>query len=190
MSKYASYFEIHSRLAGQKKIAIVKSDCLPDFIKALTSDPDVDMHTKAFIFTALSGGLRVNEALTLTNKDFVMDEDGNMYAEVRVLKKRGNKNIKRTVRLHPDSVPLIQELLKTNAGKLFKHTERTYLNKVKAIIGLKEVCNHSLRHSLISYLLFEKDLNHLKAAKLIKIGVKSIEHYSHLNERRVLKSIF
>jgi integrase len=185
--EYAKYFELYSRLNGVKKIAVLRTECLSEFIQAVVQDPDIDREYKTFLLAALSGGLRVNEALALTKSSFV-EQAGDLFVTVRVLKKR--KEEERLVKIHPEAVATVRQWLSTVIGKPFKFSYRTTLRRIKDLVGLEEICNHSLRHSLISFLLFEKNLTHIKAAKLIHIGLDSMLHYSHLNERKVWKEIF
>lgn len=185
--EYAKYFELYNRLNGVKKIAVLKTELLQEFIKKVVADTSIDMEYKAFLLVTLSGGLRVNEALALTKEDF-LDQGDELYVTVKVLKKR--KEEERLVKVHPDAVSTVRLWLSTVVGKPFKLSYRTTLRRIQDLVGLEEICNHSLRHTLISFLLFERNLTHIKAAKLIHIGLDSMMHYSHLNERKVWKEIF
>lgn len=184
---YAQFFEKHSRLNGTNQIAVLKTECMDAFIEAVVADAAIDREYKALMLTSLSGGLRINEALALCKADFTV-QDGQLYVTIKVLKKR--KAEQRLVKVHPKAAPTVQAWLSTVVGKPFKKSSRTALRRIKDLIGLSEICNHSLRHSLISYLLFEKNLTHIKAAKLIHIGLESMLHYSHLNERKAWAEVF
>jgi len=184
---YAEYFEIHSRLNGKKKIAVLKTEHLFDFIRDVVADTELEREYKVFVLVSLSGGLRVSEALALRKSDFLY-QDGILYFNSKVLKKQ--KREERLVKVHPEAQAIAGSWLETCVGKLFKFSSSTALRRIKALTGLEQICTHSLRHSLISYLLFERNLTHIKAAKLIHIGLDSMMHYSHLNERKVWKEVF
>lgn len=184
---YGRFFELYNRLNGTKKIAVLKTDKLQEFISELVADTKLDRHYKIFLLISLSGGLRVTEALSLSKNDFSF-QDGDIYVRVNVLKKQ--KEEERLIKVHPLAVRIVTEWLSGVVGKLFKFSARSTLRWIKELTGLQEICNHSLRHSLISFLLFERNLTHIKAAKLIHIGLDSMMHYSHLNERKVWKEVF
>lgn len=184
---YTHYFELYSRLNGEKKIAVLRTELLQEFIKEVVADQAIDQEYRSFLLVSLSGGLRVNEGLALTKASFADQADG-LYVTVKVLKKR--KEEERLIKIHPEAVPTLRLWLSTVVGAPFKFSESTALRRIKALVGLQEICNHSLRHSLISYLLFERNLTHIKAAKLIHIGLDSMMHYSHLNERKAWKEVF
>lgn len=185
--RYAGYFEIYNRLNGANKIAVLKTELMEQFVEAVVADSAIDREYKTLLLTSLSGGLRISEALALKKTDF-QEQDGQLYVTVRVLKKR--KKEERLVKIHPKAVPIVQSWLATVVGKPFKRSSRTALRRIKELVGMEEICNHSLRHSLISYLLFEKNLTHIKAAKLIHIGLESMLHYSHLNEKKAWAEVY
>lgn len=184
---YKRFFEIHSRLNGAKKIAVLRTELMDEFVDAIVSDTSIDTEYKTLLLTSLSGGLRISEALALKKTDFVT-LDGELYANIKVLKKQ--KKEERLIKIHPKARPLLQARLSTVIGKPFKLSGRTALRRIQNLVGLPEICNHSLRHSLISFLLFERNMTHMKAAKLIHIGIASMLHYSHLNERKAWAEVF
>ena len=148
---------------------------------------EVDPSFKALTIISLSGGLRITERLKLKKKDF-LEEDGILYIRVQVLKKKRDE--KRWARIHPVATPFIKDYIKHLIGAIVKMSQPTAYRKTRRYFKFDGVCNHSLRHSNISYMLFEEDMNHLKLSKLLHIDVNTIAHYAHLNERKTLKAIF
>lgn len=184
---YSQYLELHNRLAGKKKISIIKSECVGACIEQLVSDENIDRKYRAIIIVALSGGLRINEALSLTRSSFEFDQStGELYAAVNVLKKRRDEQ--RIIKIHPSATQFIRNYL-SEVLRPFDSNERTMLRVIKRIFECESICNHSLRHSLIS-LLLDKNLSHLKISKLIHVNVKAIEFYSHINYKKVLGEVF
>ena len=183
---YSQFFEYHDRLASQKQLGLVKSDLLPPFITTLLNDPAMERSYKALVLTCLSGGLRISEALALTKEDFTI-ENGNLFLRSNVLKKRHKE--KRWCRIHPLAQEFILSYITPIVGKIFKTSQSTAFRHTRLHFG-PHVCNHSLRHSNISYLLFEENITHMKVAKLLHIGIHTIEHYAHLNEKRTLTELF
>lgn len=186
MSKYENFFIKSKRLTSEKPLALIDGDKLEQFFGALLSDPEIDSDLKLFIFLAASGGLRVTEALALTKEDFQI-QDGILYFELKVLKKR--KEETRYARVHPLVQKYVQAEIKSKVGKLIKKNPSTLYRALRCHFPVG-ICNHSLRHSLISYLLFSKDYTALKVAKLMSIGNKTVEHYAHLDQRKALREVF
>ncbi|MFZ4404039.1 MAG: tyrosine-type recombinase/integrase [Pseudobdellovibrionaceae bacterium] len=184
---YRRFFESHDRLASQKQIGLIKSDLMNEFVSAFVDDHSIETKFKALVLISLSGGLRVSEAFKLKKEDF-LSEDGVLYIRVSVLKKKRRE--KRWARIHPLALEFIQNYISTIVGPVVRMSQPTAYRKTKKYFGVAGVCNHSLRHSNISYMLFEENMNHIKLAKLLHINVNTIEHYSHLNEKRTLKSVF
>lgn len=77
------------------------------------------------------------------------------------------------------------EYVESKVGKLVKRSQSTLYRQYKAFLG-GAACTHSLRHSMLSYLLFERGLAREKVAKLVHVSSKIIDVYAHLNERKVL----
>ncbi len=184
---YSNYFITAPRYAGRKPIALVKGDLFTDFISELTRDASLDKEYKAFIICAISGGLRVEEALGLSKKSFDVQDD-TLYFKTRVLKKR--KDDSRWCRVHPSGQGLVSEVLRDKVGKLFDWTQGTALLRSKRIFNVEGICNHSFRHSAVSYYLFNENLSMEKTAKLIHVSTKIVDVYAHLDERNVLSKMF
>ncbi|MFV8249886.1 tyrosine-type recombinase/integrase [Bdellovibrio bacteriovorus] len=186
MSRYAQFFIRSKRLTSQKPLALIDGAKLESFFSELLADNTISTELKLFVFVAASGGLRVTEALSLSKEDF-FEQDGCLFFTSKVLKKR--KEETRFARVHPSVAEWVKENIKLKVGCLIKKNSSTLYRNLRRLFP-PGICNHSLRHSLVSYLLFEKDMSNMKVAKLINIGVKTVEHYAHLDQRKTLKGIF
>lgn len=184
---YTSYFLQSPRYSGRKAIALVKGDLFSPFIQALASDSSLDKEYRAFIICAISGGLRVEEALSLSKVSFEVQDDA-LYFRTQVLKKRRSDS--RWCRVHPEGQALVQEVLRDKVGPLFSWTQGTALLRAKRTFKLEGICNHSFRHSAVSYYLFTENLSREATAKLVHISSKIVDVYAHLDERNVLSKMF
>lgn len=184
---YVKFFEIHDRLSSQKQIAIVRSEAMREFIDTLASDSEIEPKFKALVVVALSGGLRINEALALVKEDFII-RDEILFVRVGVLKRRRLEW--RWIRIHPQAQEFIKNYISNKIGKVFKMSQPTAYRKMQKHFPVKGICCHSLRHSAVSYLLFEEGLDPVKTAKLLHMSLDIIANYSHLNEQRTLLGIF
>lgn len=187
-SKYAKYFTLEKRVNSTKKIAMLRSELLDDFFKEFIADAQIDRGIKAVIITSISGGLRVTEALSLNKTDFYK-EDGFLYAESEVLKKK-DKNEERLIMIHPAAQAFMEDYLDNKVGKLFDYTRDGMLKAVKRIFDIPGICNHSWRHTMISYFLFAVNFSREKTAKLMHVSIGIIDRYAHLNEKKTLKEAF
>lgn len=189
MIDYSKFFRVTKRLAGEKEIAIVRGEMVPELIKTLINDQEIDDRVyKAFFIICLSGGLRVTEGLDLKKGDFIEDE-GDLYANVSVLKKRSKKET-RYIKIHPEGKGFVKEVLRTKIGQPFHWNRTTALRKIQRYFKVPGICNHTLRHSMISYYLFEEGLSREVTAKLVHVTQKMIDNYAHLDERKVLANVF
>lgn len=101
--------------------------------------------------------MRITETLSLEKFSFEVD-CLDLFAEVKVLKKRDKEEF-RAIRIHPIAVEFIKTFLESRlSGKVFRFSKRAAQRAVKSIFGIEELSTHSMRHSAVSYLLFEKDL--------------------------------
>ena len=169
-------------------MALVRSSSFADFVKTLASDELLDAEYRAFVICSISGGLRVSEALDLTKESFLEDPSGALYFKTKVLKKR--KADTRWARVHPAGETLVKQVLANKIGKLFNWTAGTAFVRAKKFFKIDGLCNHSFRHSAVSYFLFEERLTSEQAAKLIHINSKIIDTYAHLDERATLAKCF
>jgi len=185
--QYSQFFETCDRLASKKSIALVKGALLPAFIEAVVSDKAMDNEFRALVLISLSGGLRISEALALTRENFEKQENC-LYLRAKVLKRR--KNEQRWARIHPQASDFVENYIRDKVGAVVKLSQPTAYRRMQRHFQVEGVCNHSLRHSNISYLLFEQNMTHIKAAKLLHVHTKTIEHYAHLDERRALKQLW
>jgi integrase len=183
---YEKFIQNFPRNHGKKPISIVRSECFDDFIKELVFDNSIKNTFRALIIACLSGGLRISEALSLEKESF-FEEDGYLFFRVKVLKKRRDES--RLVRVHPIAQSFMKSYLSSKVGKPFEITPQASCRKLKAIFGA-DFCNHSLRHSYISYLLFQENLFHMNVSKIMHVSVTTLSHYAHLDESRVLKLLY
>lgn len=186
--KYKDFFTTVRRLNSKQKISIVKGDKFLEFIKAIISDDDIKREWKAFVITCLCGGLRVSEGISITKKDFY-EEDGNLFCDVKVLKKR-DEEIERTIMIHPEAADFIRSFIKDKIGEIFSFTRDGALRMVKRYFGVDSICTHSFRHSAISFYIGEAGLSREETSQLVEVTNKIIDTYLHLNKKRILKKAF
>lgn len=184
MNKYAEFFLESKRLEGKKVISLVKSHRYEEFIRTLVADDSIKSEYKVFLICCISAGLRVSEGLSLTKENF-LEDNNKLFFRVKVLKGK-NKEDTRWCMVDPDATILVKKVLASKIGKLFDWTPVTCLRRAKALFGLNSVCNHSLRHSAVSYYLFEKRMSSEETAKLVHINPYIINYYAHLDERATL----
>ena len=146
---YSSFFLTQPRLSRQSDIAIVRGEQFEPFIQAVIGDDNINAEYKAFLITCLCGGLRVSEGLSLKKKSFQVDGEC-LFAKVKVLKKRGQAE-SRMIRIHPAAVAFVQSVVESKIGPLFSWHRTTCLRKIQSYLNVQGVCNHSLRHSAVSY---------------------------------------
>ena len=87
--KYKEYFFYSRRLNSTKRDSeypVLKYKQLDSFFKTLSEDKQINKEAKTLIALALSGGMRVSEALSLKKENF-FEEDGQLIGKVKVLKK-------------------------------------------------------------------------------------------------------
>lgn len=161
---------------------------MDDLVRTLVSDDAESREYRLFVLTCLSGGLRVEEGHSIDKKTHFFEEDGHLFAEVQVLKKRKNEEW-RYIMLHPGATDFARQVLADKVGPLFGWTSRTSLTRIKALFDVEGICNHSLRHSLFTYLLFEKQMTREEVSKLVHVSSKIVDVYAHLDEKRTLKRI-
>jgi len=183
MNRYEEFFLESKRLNGTKVISLVRYDRFEDFIKMLAGDSSIKEEYRVFLVCCISAGLRVSEGLSLTKESFKEDPRGLSF-QVKVLKKR--KVDTRWCVIDPAAVALVRKVLAEKMGKLFDWTPTTCLRRAKALFDLPGICNHILRHSAVSYYLFEKSFSTEMVGKIIHINSKVVDTYAHLDERAVL----
>lgn len=186
MNRYEEFFLESKRLVGKKPIRLVKSHRYEDFIRTLVVDTSVKEEYRVYLICAISAGLRVSEGLSITKESFKEDERG-LFFQVKVLKKR--KVDTRWCMIDPAAVSLVKKVLNEKIGKLFDWTTMTCLRRAKALFDLPGICNHSFRHSAVSYYLFEKNLSSEIVGKIIHINPYIVNYYAHLDERAFLSNM-
>lgn len=178
------------RLTGERKpILVVDPSKFEEFIKAIATTTEIDEPYRTLLATLVTGGLRVTEGLTLRKKDF-FTENGLLYFKSNVLKK-GSK-LKRTCLVHPAIQNLVQKKLDQikHHDLLFPYHRKTVWRIVKQVFG-DDACPHSVaRHSYISWLIHEKKVPALEAARVVELKVSTIEAYNHPNVKARLNNLY
>ncbi|MEK2647404.1 site-specific integrase [Bdellovibrio sp. BCCA] len=185
--KYSGFFTLVNRLNSDKKISILIGEKFEEFMKMWIAESTLDRQFRVLIVVMICGGLRISEALLLTKKDF-FTEDGHLFAESDVLKKRRKDG--RMILIHPIAQQFVLDYINSKVGPLFDYTRDGIFKKLKRTFNIIGICNHSWRHSMISYYLFVAELSREKIAKIMHISVKIIDHYAHLDEKRTLKNVW
>lgn len=186
-NKYAKFFLTSKRLSSsQKKLALVRGEHFEQFILTLINDQSVTEELRCLFVTALCGGLRINEALSLKASDFNYDS-GELYSEVKVLKKRREDT--RTILIPSYASDFIFNFVKKSLDiKLFNISVRTAQREVIEIFNVPGICCHSMRHSAVSFFLDKLSVQ--ETAKLCHVNVAIIDKYYHIDERRTLAKVF
>ena len=190
MPDLKDYLIESTRLTGERRpITVIDPHRFNDFIQDIPKDDNLSKEYKALLSTLITGGLRISEGLALRKKDFFTDK-GKLYFKSNVLKK-GSK-LKRTCLVHPTLKPLIEaRLSKLRAyDLLFEMTRQSVWQNFKELFG-EHACPHSIaRHSYISWLLHEKKISPLEAARVVEVKVTTIESYNHPNVKATLNNLF
>jgi len=186
--KYARFFYRSKRATGRSNIAILKSGMLDEFIEEILKDDEIDIQLRHICAISLSGGMRVSEALSLRKNDIFVDEFGEIYFSVKVLKKKDFTE--RAIRVHPSIVPYLMAYIQHKRGfeRIFTITRQTVGRSLKAIC--EGLTPHSLRHSHVSYLLNETSLKTEQIGKLIKFSNSMVDRYAHVDQLAILRGIF
>lgn len=175
---YTPFFRTQPRLTRKSNIAVVRGEWFEPFIRAVLADEAIDSEYKAFLIVCLCGGLRVSEGLSLSKKSFEVDGEA-LYARVPVLKKRGKEE--RLICIHPDAAGFVRSVVTSKIGPLFHWHRTTCLRKIQAYLAVDGICNHSLRHSAVSYFLFQARLSREETAKRVHLSAKIVDVYAHLD---------
>jgi len=184
---YSKFFMQAPRLNSKKTIALLRGEMFAEFIDTIAKDESLDLEYRAFLICAVSAGLRVEEALSLTRESFEVDGEVLQF-KVKVLKKRREET--RWCFVHPMGKAVVERVLKEKIGKLFNWTQCTALNRAKKFFPVEGICSHSWRHSAVSYFLFHENFSIAETAKFIHVTTDIIDHYSHLDERKLFKKMF
>lgn len=188
-----------------KKIAIVDYHFFDEFLTELRDAPDVLLRRKAIIALSLSGGLRITEALEMQRSD--IDLSTNMF-KITVLKKhRDSRPIIRDCKLMPIAAEIVKAYLEKYPSKNYEYifaikdpkgeksektkkvSRQSAYNWVRKLLG-PGACNHSFRHSHISYLLHEKKLPHALVEAIMKVEPHVIHIYNQINAVRELGKLW
>lgn len=188
--RYRDFVEIQNRVKSSEGrfVSLIRFDRFESFITAVIEDKNIGREEKALILITLSTGHRISEVLSLQRVSF-LEEAGKLYVYSKVLKKR--KRVERKSIIHPAAQGFVLDYIRQFQAfsKVFTISRHNALYAVK--IGLGEAFDvHSFRHSLISYLLFKKKLTVDQVAELMKISVRVVKIYAHLNASDLLDDLF
>jgi len=187
--EYSQFF-IQTQRFGGGDISIIDPRQFTSFLKAVAEDQDLCDELKIFLFVSLSGALRVTECLELQACSFQKKANGNYAVTSKVLKKR--EKATRSITLHPVCNDYIDTILLNKRHfehvlseripgvglrRFTRHDIRYRLDKA---FGVDHLCPHSLRHSLISYLV-HVGKTELYIATLLKLSANVVKRYSHLD---------
>lgn len=179
-----------TRLTGERRpITVVDPQKFDAFIKAIPQSNEMVKTYKVLLACLITGGLRVSEGLKLRKWDF-FEEGGQLYFRSVVLKK-GSK-LKRICLVHPALRPLVEARLEKLRAYdlLFNVTRQAVWQKFKSVFGA-DACPHSIaRHSYISWLLHEKKISPLEAARVVEVKVTTVESYNHPNVKATLNNLY
>lgn len=189
MTNFSEFLIRSTRISGQRReITVIDPQNFEGFIKKL-SESELSDEKKVLIGILVTGGLRVSEGLSLKKSDF-MEEEGNLFFRSKVLKK--SSKMRRMVLVHP----ALQNLVRDRISKIRQYdrvlnlSRKTVYNIFRRIFG-KSACPHSIaRHSYISWLVHEKKITSLEAARIMEIKVSTVESYNHPNVKKSLQRLF
>ncbi len=99
----------------------------------------------------------------------------------------------REAKLHPVAVDILREYFHnfriSGFSRCFPYTRNTALLHMKQIFG-RQSCVHALRHSHISWLVNVKKLPISMVADLLKMDVKVVSAYSHVDAKHELTKLY
>jgi len=169
-------------------ITIIDPNHLNDFFN-LIDELNFTLEIKCFLATALSGGGRVSEVLSLRPSDINFKTN---EAKIKVLKKREsriskftNKKLKinkvyRDFPLHPVAVKYLKKLCSKYFQRIFTLDRFQIWRELKKVLG-QNFCPHSLRHSHISERLHKRNQPVAKVAAVMEIDNTTVYAYNHVN---------
>ena len=188
------------KTGSRKKTSIIAPHLFKEFFTRLKSEP-IDNEIKTILAIAISGGMRITEALSIRRCDIDL-ADG--FVKVKVLKKRGFYKAKdgRTKPASPvyrDAL-LIDEALEIsrdyltkcgarNYEKIFGVTRSTIHRHIKKIFGADASAHSISRHSFISHLFFEKEQSNDEIQNIMELSRRYVDTYNHMDVKRHLKKI-
>jgi len=186
--QYRPFFKVHSRVSSKRHVAVIEPSRYEEFLEVLSKDPAVPQNIKILFFLIVSAGLRITEALSLRRSSFEI-EDGELYFYNKVLKKRDV--IERKSIVHPAVASQVKEhLLKFRQfDKIFSIDRHQALYQIKKAFG-EALDLHALRHSHISYLIFEKGFSAEEVEALISLNRDTVAFYAHKDPSQMLKELY
>lgn len=200
---------LHSqRISGTRKpITIINPNYYHEFFIWL-KESHLRLPFKAFIALCLSGGLRVNEALSVRRRDLNL-EDG--FFKVKVLKKRKTvkrhrvvdgvdeiyhleaNQVHRDAKLHPIAIEILKEYLEFHQirtyDRLFPFKRNAVYKFVKIHFG-KHSCIHMFRHSHISWMLHVEKVADATISRMLEVSRTVISSYNHVDTKAELNRLY
>jgi integrase len=182
---YRGFFQIHNRIKSERHVAVIDPARYEKFLRHLSEDNEA---REVLFYLIVSAGLRITEALNLQRSAFEVDGE-NLFFFNKVLKKRGF--VERKSIVHPAiAVQVKAYLLRFRQfDKLFTIDRHQALYQIKKVFG-PTIDLHALRHSHISYLIFEKQFSSEEVSNLIKLNLDTVALYTHKDSTEVLKALY
>lgn len=176
-------FQMKSVKATSRKgteITIIDPTKIDEFLSALQNDESISLEIKALVAMGLSTGGRIEELLAIKKSDISDD-----YVNLLVLKKR--LDARREAKIHPVAKALVEQIVRRGDQYLFRLDRKQAWYQLKKHFGM---CNHSLRHTHISYLV-EQGVHQMKIMKIMNLSnTNVVAAYSHCNVRRELDDVW
>ncbi len=185
VTRYREFLiNVQRNSAQHSLITIIDSPKLSQFVKFVCADSQIDVPTRILTAIIAGAGLRISEVLELTVDD--LNYKGTYY-EFRplVLKQvpvgKGNR-LYRTCQTPDCLTPLLTEYLKSlkPGARLFPFTRQATWHKFRNAFG-GSMCNHSFRHSYISY-LHHKGEDVLSIQDIMKVSQHVVPAYAHITD--------
>lgn len=167
-------------------------------METVASDTDMQPELLLFLVLSCSGALRVTECLQLRKSDFVLQPEGDFFITVNVLKKK--VKTKREIAVPDYFTPYIQAALlnkrtfdyifieRLSAGKTRKYTRHDIRYRLDTFFGVENLCLHSMRHSMISFLVHNKETA-IAISSLLKVSMRIVNNYAHTRGGTKLRDI-
>lgn len=187
------FIQSQRRSGTHRPIQVINPEYYNEFFERLKNEVSVPLYFKAFITFALSGGLRVSEALSVRVCE-VNTKTGSY--QVTVLKKRVGEGhqVKREVELHPIAMELFIKYLKaTPELKYFSFAfdfSRDHAGRMIRKLFGAHACPHSIcRHSHISW-LHAQGMSPSTISRIVEIDINTTQAYNHVDRRAIMRRAY
>ncbi len=194
--RYKDFFyeSVRATSSKGKKVCVVKDSKLSAFLDTLIQDEEIDEIFRLLYSVIYCSGARISESLSLKKKDFVL-EDGFYTAKMKVLKKKKDFDTERYITIDPSINPLLERIFKRLKPQefIFKNKDGRISRNLCYRCIRKDLGDdldlHSLRHSNVS-LLLNSNLSDLQIAQTLKMSLKMVQNYSHVDEKKTMRELF